>query len=53
MSMKIERSSLDQVKARFAHNKKKMEEKKKDYDLEQRVKELKEEVGILLKKKYC
>lgn len=44
MSMKIERSSLDQVKARFAANKKKMEEKKKDYDLEQRVKELKEEV---------
>ena len=44
MSMKIERSSLDQVKARFAQNKKKLEEKKKDYDLEQRVKELKEEV---------
>lgn len=44
MSMKIERSTLDQVKARFATNKKKMEERKKDYDLEQRVKELKEEV---------
>lgn len=44
MSMKIERSSLDQVKARFAQNKKRLEEKKKDYDLEQRVKELKEEV---------
>ncbi|KAK0071269.1 hypothetical protein PV326_001451, partial [Microctonus aethiopoides] len=43
MSMKIERSTLDQVKARFAANKKKMEEKKKDYDFEQRVKELKEE----------
>lgn len=43
MSMKIERSSLDQVKARFAANKKKLEEKKKDYDLEQRVSELKEE----------
>ncbi|KAG5321523.1 ZMAT2 protein, partial [Acromyrmex heyeri] len=43
MSMKIERSTLDQVKARFAQNKKKLEEKKKDYDLEQRVKELKEE----------
>lgn len=43
MSMKIERSTLDQVKARFAINKKKMEEKQKDYDLEQRVKELKEE----------
>ena len=47
MSMKIERSTLDQVKARFAINKKKMEEKKKDYDLEQRVKELKEEVSFL------
>lgn len=45
MSMKIERSTLDQVKARFAFNKKKLEEKKKDYDLEQRVKELKEEVS--------
>ncbi|XP_065201358.1 zinc finger matrin-type protein 2 [Planococcus citri] len=43
MSMRIERSSLDQVKKRFEVNKKKMEEKKKDYDLEQRVKELREE----------
>ena len=47
--MKIERSTLEQVKARFAMNKKKLEEKKKDYDLEQRVKELKEEVCIV----YC
>lgn len=45
MSMKIERSSLDQVKKRFEINKKKMEEKKKDYDLEQRLRELKEEVN--------
>lgn len=44
MSMKIERSSLDQVKKRFETNKKKMEEKKKDYDLEHRLRELKEEV---------
>ncbi|KAG8035456.1 hypothetical protein G9C98_006902 [Cotesia typhae] len=43
MSMKVERSTLEQVKARFNANKKKLEEKKKDYDLEQRVKELKEE----------
>ncbi|XP_053595695.1 zinc finger matrin-type protein 2-like [Microplitis demolitor] len=43
MSMKIERSSLEQVKARFAANKKKLEEKKKDYNLEKRVKELEEE----------
>lgn len=46
MSMKIERSSVDQVKARFAINKKKIEEKKKDYDLEQRVAELREEVSL-------
>ena len=45
--MKIERSTLEQVKARFALNKKKLEEKKKDYDLEQRVRELKEEVSNL------
>jgi len=44
MSMRIERSSLDQVKKRFEQNKKKMEEKKKDYDLELRMKELREEV---------
>merc|ERR1719229_781638 len=43
MSMKIERSSIDQVKERFALNKKKMEEKKKDYDFDQRVAELREE----------
>lgn len=49
MSMKIERSTLDQVKARFSQNKRKLEEKKKDYDLEQRVKELKEEVCIPLR----
>lgn len=45
MSMRIERSSLDQVKKRFESNKKKMEEKKKDYDIEVRMKELKEEVN--------
>merc|ERR1712119_236930 len=43
MSMKVERSSLDQVKNRFATNKKKLEEKKKDYDFEERVAELREE----------
>jgi len=43
MSMKIERSTVDQVKARFALNKKKMEEKKKEYDLEQKTSELREE----------
>merc|ERR1712156_992034 len=43
MSMKVERSSLDQVKARFAQNKKKLEEKKKDYDLDERLAEQREE----------
>ncbi|KAJ8298536.1 hypothetical protein KUTeg_025067 [Tegillarca granosa] len=44
MSMKIERSTLDQVKKRFEINMKKKEEKKKDYDFEERMKELKEEI---------
>jgi len=43
MSMKVERSSLDQVKKRFEMKKKEMEKKKKDYDLEERMKEIKEE----------
>ena len=43
--MKVERSSLDQVKARFAQNKRKMEEKQKNYDLEERVAEVKEEAS--------
>lgn len=42
--MRVERSTLDQVQKRFELNKRKLEEKKKDYDLEQRVKELREEV---------
>ncbi|KAL5460521.1 hypothetical protein EMCRGX_G033972 [Ephydatia muelleri] len=43
MSMKIERSTLDQVKERFEFNKKRKDEEKKKYDFEQRVRELKEE----------
>ncbi|XP_073424174.1 zinc finger matrin-type protein 2 isoform X2 [Dendrobates tinctorius] len=43
MSMRVERSTLDQVKKRFEVNKKKMEEKQKDYDFEERMKELREE----------
>lgn len=38
MSMKVERSSLDQVKERFNKNKRKGEEKKEDYDLQSQVK---------------
>lgn len=41
MSMKIERSTLDDVKKRFEINKRKLEESKKDYDFENRIKELK------------
>lgn len=43
MSMRIERSSLDSVKSRFQVNKKKIEEKKKDYDMAQRMQEIAEE----------
>lgn len=43
MSMKVERSSLDQVKERFQTNKKKMEEKQKDYELESKMREAREE----------
>ncbi|GAB6025661.1 zinc finger, matrin-type 2 [Chamberlinius hualienensis] len=43
MSMRIERSTLEQVKQRFDSNKKKMDEKVQEYDLEQRVQEMKEE----------
>lgn len=46
--MRVERSTLDQVKKRFEVNKKKMEEKQKDYDFEERMKELREEVKL-----YC
>ena len=45
MSMRVERSSLDSVKKRFEMNKKKLEEKKKDYDFEERMRELREEVA--------
>lgn len=47
MSMRVERSSLDQVKKRFEMNKRKLEEekRKKDYDFEARMTELKEEVS--------
>ncbi len=43
MSMKIERSTLDEVKKRFELNKKKKEESKKEFNFEDRMKELKEE----------
>ena len=42
--MKVERSSVEQVKKRFEALKKKKEEKTKEYDLSERIQELKEEV---------
>lgn len=44
MSMKVERSTVDQVKERFDVLKKKKEEKKKEYDIELKMKEMGEEV---------
>lgn len=46
MSMRVERSSVDQVKKRFELNKRKREEEnqRKDYDLEERLAILKDEV---------
>ena len=43
--MKVERSSVEQVKKRFEALKKKKEEKTKEYDLSERIQELKEEVS--------
>lgn len=43
MSMRVERSTLEQVKQRMEMNKRKREEKQKEYDFEQRLKELKDE----------
>lgn len=47
MSMRVERSTLDQVKQRMEMNKRKREEKQKEYDFEQRLKELKDEVCLV------
>lgn len=44
MSMRVERSSVDQVKGRFDLVKKKLDEKKKEYDIELKMKEMREEV---------
>ena len=45
MSMKVERSSVEQVRQRFEALKKKKDEKTKEYDLTERIQELKEEVS--------
>ncbi|XP_003388316.1 PREDICTED: zinc finger matrin-type protein 2-like [Amphimedon queenslandica] len=43
MSMKVEKSTLDQVKRRFAVAQEKKQEEKKQYDFDERMKELHEE----------
>ena len=53
MSMKVERSTLDQVKQRFELLKRKKEEEKKEYDVNQRLQELQEEVGPLVFRATC
>ncbi|CRL07935.1 CLUMA_CG020971, isoform A [Clunio marinus] len=53
MSMKVERSSLESVKERFNKNKRKIEEKKDEYDLQVQLKNVKdsEEKRKQMKKK--
>lgn len=43
MNMKVNRSTLEDVRRRFEFNKRKLEEQKKEYDIEEKFKELKEE----------
>lgn len=43
MSMKIERSTAEEVRSRWEYNLKKREEVKKEYDVQERIKEVKEE----------
>ena len=43
MSMKLKRSTVEDVKARFELNKKKREEKQKEYSLKERLQDAKEE----------
>ena len=44
MSMRIERSNVDQVRKRIEMNKSKQKEVEKEYNIEERMRELKEEV---------
>lgn len=43
MNMKVNRSTLEDVRRRFEMNKRKMEEQKQQFDIDERVRELKEE----------
>lgn len=44
MSMRVERSNVDQVRKRIEMNKSKQKEVVKEFDFEERMRELKEEV---------
>lgn len=44
MSMRVERSNVDQIRKRLELNKTKQNEVEKEYNFEERMKELKEEV---------
>ena len=44
MSMRVERSNVDQIRKRLELNKAKQNEVEKEYNFEERMKELKEEV---------
>ena len=44
MSMKVKKSTVDDVRKRFETNKKKLEEKEREYDFNERLREIKEEV---------
>jgi U4/U6.U5 tri-snRNP component SNU23 len=44
MSMKVKKSTLDDVKARFELKKAEQEKEKKNYDFDERLKDLQEEV---------
>jgi len=43
MNMKVNRSTLEDVRKRFQMNKRKLEEQRKEFDIEDRLKEVKEE----------
>ena len=44
MSMRVERSNVDQVRKRIEMNKAKQNQVEKEYNFEERMKEIKEEV---------
>lgn len=46
MSMRVERSNVDQVRKRIEMNKTKQTQVEKEYNFEERLKELKEEVCV-------